>query len=153
MYLNNLFVSILEKRQIPNNIAKDIVESKIEMERIDYIKKCLYNIKYYINIVSKPDFTWSLNTFWDLQGMIEDLYENKDLLFEPWFEKYHRILFDDVTFNINYNLYVLTVENENSELWDEWFSQNIESIRENTVLLLEKLKKEVMTKSFQKLDI
>ena len=82
MYLNNLFVSILEKRQIPNNIAKDIVESKIEMERIDYIKKCLYNIKYYINIVSKPDFTWSLNTFWDLQGMIEDLYENKDLLFE-----------------------------------------------------------------------
>ena len=85
--------------------------------------------------------------------MIEDLYENKDLLFEPWFEKYHRILFDDVTFNINYNLYVLTVENENSELWDEWFSQNIESIRENTVLLLEKLKKEVMTKSFQKLDI
>ena len=88
---------------LPSEIASNIIDTKSQMEKVKLVKQRLWNLEFYCS-QDQGCGGWSLNAFWDLFPMIQDVYTNRDMMFEPWFTKYHTFLFTRLLSDLKMNL-------------------------------------------------
>ena len=87
----------LQQGGIPEDISRDIVDTKEYLERVEKTKKSLRRFEnyYYSYYRYKYPDDWTVNSFQDFINIFTPIYENKDLISELWFQQYYKMLFKD----------------------------------------------------------
>ena len=88
---------------LPSEIASNIIDTKNQMQKVKLVKQRLWNLEFYCS-QDQGCGGWPLNSFWDIFPMIDDVYANRDMMFEPWFAKYHTFLFTRLLPDLKMNL-------------------------------------------------
>ena len=88
---------------VPSEIASNIIDTKAQMETVNFVKQRLWNLEFYCS-QDQGCGDWPLNSFWDIFPMIDTIYTNRDMMFEPWFAKYHTFLFTRLLRDLKMNL-------------------------------------------------
>ena len=88
---------------LPAEIASNIIDTKEQMQKVRLVKQRLWNLEFYCS-QDQGCGGWPLNSFWDMFPMIQDIYSNRDMMFEPWFAKYHTFLFTRLLPDLKMNL-------------------------------------------------
>ena len=88
---------------LPSEITSNIIDTKDQMQKVNNVKARLWNLEFYCS-QDQGCGGWPLNSFWDLIPMIEVVYNNRDMMFEPWFAKYHNFLFKRLLSDLKMNL-------------------------------------------------
>ena len=88
---------------LPSEIASNIIDTKDQMQKVKIVKQRLWNLEFFCS-QDQGCGGWPLNTFWDMFPMIEDIYTNRDMMFEPWFAKYHNFLFKNLLSDLKMNM-------------------------------------------------
>ena len=88
---------------LPSEIVSNIIDTKEQMQRVKRVKNRLWNLEFYCS-QDQGCGGWPLNTFWDMFPMIENIYTNREMMFEPWFAKYHDFLFKRLLPDLKMNL-------------------------------------------------
>lgn len=87
-------MSYSQEKKLPEEITSNIMDTSKYNERVEKTKIALRRFKnYYSQYRHKhPDY-WTVNSFQDFINILNPIFENKDLINEPWFSDYHKILF------------------------------------------------------------
>lgn len=88
---------------LPSEIVSNIIDTKEQMQKVNRVKQRLWNLEFYCS-QDQGCGGWPLNSFWDMFPMIEYIYTNREMMFEPWFTKYHNFLFKRLLPDLRINL-------------------------------------------------
>ena len=126
---------------VPNEIASNIIDTKVQMQKVKLVKQRLWNLEFYCS-QDQGCGGWPLNSFWDMFPMIDDVYANRDMMFEPWFAKYHTFLFTRLLSDLKMNLrWYLDNQMQRPGGADMFVYQQADKIQKLAINPLEEMKK------------
>ena len=128
---------------IPEEIEPNIMDTKIYLERIKKTKKSLNVFKnYYAQFKYKLPDDWTVNAFQDFINIFVPIYENKDLMNEPWFKEHHKMLFRDFLFEFR-QVFGEYIARQLGKGHDDFVYNVIKTVNQQLINRLEEMKKNV----------
>ena len=126
---------------LPSEIVSNIIDTKEQMQKVNRVKQRLWNLEFYCS-QDQGCGGWSLNSFWDMFPMIEYIYTNREMMFEPWFTKYHNFLFKRLLPDLRMNLrWYLDNQMQRPGGADTFVYQQADQIQKLAIDPLEEMKK------------